>query len=390
MPEKSNLGGGILSSLSGTNWYSGSWTIRAAILRAAQDYGPQCTTKELNSRLSLRKSSLSYHLKALTMAGLIERDPGGWVATWSITQAGLKFLAEVRKRLPSRGLISLENARFSYKILRDSTLEVDWKKVPMTNWTQFIGKVGRTTVLKQGRTVTIIVRKTLGTNPSDLVLEARDLADEVAEGLETQLSGLQLVRRPAFLGYGPHKAHFEVGGDPVAESISGFMTVRGAAGSTGDTSAPHYKGSVGFFDPRKVDAYMRAITNLPLEIDMYRSEIRGELSEVETAVDRIENKLDQIITQKHSTEEWVGQQSLNEPMGLGPRRLGFNLLYPLSSVPVPQFGMFQSVGPTPPGVFGLDGGWARPTNPGVPTSTISFPPVSIDDLRAKGRIFFVK
>jgi len=163
------------------------------------------------------------------------------------------------------------------------------------------------------------------------------------------------------------------------------MTVRGAAGSLGDTSAPHYKGSVGFYDPRKVDAYMRAITNLPLEIDMYRSEIRGELSEVETAVDRIENKLDQIITQKHSTEEWVGQQSLNEPMGLGPRRLGFNLLYPISSVPVPQFGMFQSVGPTPPGVFGLDGCWASP-----PNLTISFPLLSIDDLRARGRIFFVK
>ena len=176
----------------------------------------------------------------------------------------------------------------------------------------------------------------------------------------------------------------------MAESISGFMTVRGVAGSVGDTSAPHREGSVGFYDPRKGDAYMRAITNLPYEIDMYRSEIRGELSEVETAVDRIENKLDQIITQKHSTEVWVGQQSLNEPMGLGPRRLGFDLLYPLSYTPVPQFGMFQSVGPTPPGVFGLDGGWARPPNPGGPTSTISFPPLSIDDLRARGRTFFVK
>jgi len=47
--------------------------------------------------------------------------------------------------------------------------------------------------------------------------------------------------------------------------------------------------------------------------------------------------------------------------------------------------MFQSVGPTPPGVFGLDGCWASP-----PNLTISFPLLSIDDLRARGRIFFVK
>ena len=372
------------SSSRGTKLYSQSLIKRLMILRVVRDHGPMCTTEELNSRVKLSKSLLSYHLGNLTDEGLVEKGPSGGFATWNITEAGSRFLAEVSKRLPTKGLISLENARFRYPIQTESSIEVDWKRVRMKNWSQFIGKIGRVTVLKQGSTVIIIVGKTLGTNPWELMFEARDIADEVARTLEARLSGLQLGR-PNFMGYGPSKAHFEMGGDPVAESISGFMTVRGAVGSLGDTSAPHREGSVGFYDPRKVDAYMKAITNLPCEIDMYRSEIRGELSEVETAVDRIENKLDQIITQKHSTEELVGQQSLNEPMGLGPRRLGFELLYPLSYTPVPQFGMFQSAGPNPPRIFGLDSVWARP-----PNLTISFPPLAIDDLRAKGRIFFVK
>jgi len=219
------------------------------------------------------------------------------------------------------------------------------------------------------------------------MFEARDIADEVAIILEARLSGLQLGR-PNFMGYGPSKAHFELGGDPVAESIFGFMTVRGAAGSVGDTSAPHREGSVGFYDPRKVDAYMKAITDIPSEIDLTRSEMRGEFSEVQTTLERIEKKMGEGMAQEGPADALrSSHQSLAESSVFRPSedRPGFGLMNPFSSIPIPQFGMFQSAGPSPPRVFGLDSGWASP-----PNLTISFPLLSIDDLRARGRIFFVK
>src|SRR5205807_2625283 len=222
------------SSSRGTKLYSQSLIKRLMILRVVRDHGPMCTTKELNSRVGLSKSLLSYHLTKLTDDDLIQKGPSGGFATWNMTEAGSKFLAEISKRLPVKGLISLENARFRYPILKESSIEVDWKKVQMKNWSQYIGKIGRVTVRKQGSTVAIIVAKTLGTNPWALMFEARDITDEVARTLEARLSGLQLGRSN-FMGYGPTKAHFEVGGDPVAESIFGFMTVRGVAGSVGDT-----------------------------------------------------------------------------------------------------------------------------------------------------------
>jgi len=346
-----------------------------------------CTTEELNSRVKLSKSLLSYHLGNLTEEGLIEKGPSGGFATWNITEAGSKFLAEVSKRLPRKGLISLENARFRYPILKEPSVEVDWKRVQMKNWSEFITKIGRVSVSKRGSIVAIIVGKTLGTNPWELMFEARDIADEVAIILEARLSGLQL-RRPNFMGYGPSKAHFELGGDTVAESIFGFMTVRGAAGSVGDTSAPHREGSVGFFDPRKVDAYMRAITDIPSEIDLTRSEMRGAFSEVQTTLERVEKKMGQGMAQEGPADALrSSHQSFTEPSVFRPSqdRPGFGLMEPFSSIPIPQFGMFQSAGPNPPRIFGLDSVWARP-----PNLTISFPPLAIDDLRAKGRIFFVK
>ena len=257
----------------------------------------------------------------------------------------------------------------------------------MTNWSQFIGKIGRVTVMKQGSTVVIIVGKTLGTNPWELMFEARDIADEAARSLEERLSGLQLGR-PNFRGYGPSKAHFEVSGDPVAESIFRFMTVRGVAGSVGDASAPHREGSVGFYDPRKVDAYMRSIIDIPSEIDLTRSEMRGAFSEVQTTLERIEKKLGQGMAQRDPADALRNShQSFREPSVFrhSEGRLGFGLTNPFSSIPIPQFGMFQSAGPYPPRIFGLDGGWTR-----SPNLAPSFPPLSIDDLRAKGRIFFVK
>src|SRR6266487_2982572 len=126
MSKGPNLQKTILSSSSGTKWYSGSWPIRVTILRILRDHGPRCPTEELKSRLSIPKSLLSFHLKALKREGFVEKGPSSGFATWSVTQAGSKFLDGVSKYPPRGRLVTLENSRFRYPILKDASTEVDW------------------------------------------------------------------------------------------------------------------------------------------------------------------------------------------------------------------------------------------------------------------------
>src|SRR5207249_336591 len=113
---------------------------------------------------------------------------------------------------------------------------------------------------------------------------------------------------------------------------------------------PHREGSIGFYHPRKLEAYIETLTELPNEIDRYRTETRGEISEVQTAIDRVEKKVDELMAREGTTKGgWSDHQSAIEPTVFRPSddRPGFGLMDPFSSIPIPQFGMFQSAGPNP-------------------------------------------
>jgi hypothetical protein len=234
----------------------------------------------VRSSLRMRKQNLSYHLLHMLNKGLIQRGPTGGIATWLLTEAGSKFLDMNENTVFQRGFITLENARFKYPIIHQERVPVDWDIVRMKNWSQLVGREGPVSIQKNPDSLVLTAGKRIGTNEWRLMFEAEELCNTVATGLEERL-GMRLGRGK-FLGAGRGRAHFEVGGDPVAEFVSEDMIVGSQAGSIGDKSYPHIHGSVTLPSPRDVTSYLRTVVSLPDQIDSNQRETMKKLSEIET------------------------------------------------------------------------------------------------------------
>ncbi len=254
-------------------------TVRANILRVVRDNGPGCPNAVVLDRTSSSKQLLFYHVNALVRDEFVVREVRDRIVTWTITEAGSKFLEEIENgSFDAAKMVSLENFRVEYGILEEGRIPVDWKKVEMKNWAQLIGRWGPVTVIRNPRTLVIVVPKLVGVNPWQLMCEAFQLCDRVADDLETRL-GVSLGRGRVSDG-GRGKAHFEISGDPVAEFIAGHMRVETGVGVAGDTSPPHRRGSMGIYDPRSVDSYLRTVTTLPQDLDEIRRNFRALSCEV--------------------------------------------------------------------------------------------------------------
>jgi hypothetical protein len=188
-------------------------------------------------------------------------------------------------RASSGWVISLENARFLYRITKAGIVEVDSDVIRLNNWAQVVGREGPVFWQKNPHSLTLIVGKLIGPNPWKLLFEAEHLANEVAKHLEQRLGiGIGL---PKFLGFGRGKAHFEVSGNPIAEVVSEYMVVSGEAGSLGDRSHPHTRGSVSLYDPRKVDDYLKIFLSLPALIGSNQEKTMKGLSEIKDELTRL-------------------------------------------------------------------------------------------------------
>src|SRR5438309_267890 len=188
-------------------FYRKSLTTRVKMLKVIRRYGPACPTKKIGAVFRESKQFISYHLQHLVLDGLAQRGPTGVIGTWTITEAGSKFV-DMNEGRASLGWVSLENSRFLYPITREGIVDVDSDVVRLNNWNQYVGRKGPIRWQKNPHSLTVIVGKLIGTNPWRLLFEAGHLADEVAKDLEKRLGiGLGI---PKFLGFGRGKAHFEV------------------------------------------------------------------------------------------------------------------------------------------------------------------------------------
>jgi hypothetical protein len=159
-----------------------------------------------------------------------------------------------------------------YPILKAGRIPVDAKKVAMKNWAQYIGRWGPARIQLNPRSVIVIIPKTLGYNPWQIGFEAWDLSNEVAASFQEKL-GMKLGRGQ-FQGWGRGRAHFEVSGDPVAESVGKHVVVESETGTIGDASPPHQDGSISLYTPRTVGNYLHVVTGLRDEIDALEEQIK--------------------------------------------------------------------------------------------------------------------
>lgn len=166
--------------------------------------------------LGKSRSTISYHLKKMERAGLIEPLESieklkdglyrakikGIIKLYRLTQACSSFLARIEARVFRGRVIRLHNAYFKYPILVQPRIRIDWRRVEMTNWTQLLGRELGLVVRKNPRSLEIIARVVEGRDPYKLLFLAKSEADNLASHLEQKFSMVlgrgDLSRKPHF------------------------------------------------------------------------------------------------------------------------------------------------------------------------------------------------
>jgi hypothetical protein len=172
--------------------------------------------------LGKSRGHIQYYLNHLENACYIEVKPHlyvtksrGVIKLYQVTQAGSNFLADIERGAVGRRL-RLHNVYWKFPLVDDPRIPIDWRRVEMTNWTQFVGTELGFRVRKNPHSVEILSGVADGSNPFELLLKSFMEANRVARHLEDKfrmrLGIPSLSRKPHFGIY-----------DPVADVYSKFF-----------------------------------------------------------------------------------------------------------------------------------------------------------------------
>jgi len=162
----------------------------------------------------MARSHVHYYIKKMVNAGLVKRKNRKWPTEYELTDNGKKFLTRCKVLEPGF-LFRLHRCGFKYGVLRDTTVMLDWRRVPKAcgHWTALIGDEGGVKVEKTTRNVIVWCESISGRDPDELLLQAKSLADRVAASLVAKY-GFKL--REGKLIKKPHIGVY----DPVAELLT--------------------------------------------------------------------------------------------------------------------------------------------------------------------------
>lgn len=206
-------------------------------------------------KLNIYKQKVNYWVRKLSEDGYLEKDKvvilGRTYKQLRLTQPGQNLLDVYESQSKSRR-IRLENVRFKATIIRMPEVQVDWNKVPMRNWSQYISKVGDITVrLNEGKNPSLefIPQPVEGDSPYELYYMAQYDCESVARLLEQrlkmQLGRLEPSSKPEWAMY-----------DPVAKEFSKHNgQLRLDIGKI-NASPPRHVGEIEFFNPKDVSDYL--------------------------------------------------------------------------------------------------------------------------------------
>jgi len=153
--------------------------------------------------LGMSRSHVHYYLRRLEKAGWIKRTGSRWPVFYSVSEDVQRFLDGVERGFcDGRRILRLHNVVFKFPVLREPCRRVDWRRVELVNWSQFVGRECGVTVRKNTGSVEVFCDVVEGRNPYELLWLAFEQACRVAAYLESKfgmrLGFPRLSRKPHF------------------------------------------------------------------------------------------------------------------------------------------------------------------------------------------------
>jgi predicted transcriptional regulator len=239
----------------GQKFYRNSLTIIVKILRILQTEEDGLVQSRIRETLRLSKQLVSYYLGKLADNKLVEGTGAGPFRIWKLTQPGKIFLGRYNKRYCNGNQYECraENIRFRAQIIRMPAVPVDWQKIQLHNWVQYVSEIDTITVkINNTRTPTLelIPSPIDGDDPYDLfvslVYECINVIQQLEERIGIKVGTLHLSKGTEWVVYDPiarilTKNHKQVNYDGIAIA---------------NASGPKRIGEFEFHDPRAAREYL--------------------------------------------------------------------------------------------------------------------------------------
>jgi hypothetical protein len=241
-------------------------TLLIAILKGIKD---GLTFSEIAKKQNSSKSLISYHAIRLIQIGYLKEIGRDAFKILELTQPGRNFL----DRYGNKSQVRLENIRFKATILKMPHEPLNWKKIDMQHWLQFISQVDGVKVhLNEGKipTIEFIPSPVDGNDPCKLrdaaLISCINAARKLENTIGIKLGELESSSSPEYVVYSPLAKEF-------ARHI-GQVRVNGIGKL--NASKPLRKGEFEFIDPRDAAVFM----SLPQEV----RELKDRLDQLEAII----------------------------------------------------------------------------------------------------------
>jgi len=235
------------------------------------------------------RSHIHYYLRSLQHAGYIRKETKqakGKPVFYMLTENAKKLLDRLENSaVPSRTL-RLHNFVVKYPVLEGPRVTVDWRRVELQNWDQFVGSACGLSCRKNTDSLEVFADVIEGPDPSELVYRAGRECDCVARYLESKFQ-MRLG-----LGSPSRKPHFSVY-DPFAEKFTENMEFTDPSLAKMDRSPPS-PGEIDFFSPDAARSYLVMMATGPARLSQIERQletlVKGQatfdqrMAKIETAI----------------------------------------------------------------------------------------------------------
>jgi len=244
--------------------------------------------------LGMSKQHVSYYIRKMRQAGLVERKNVKWPAFYTVTEKGKKFLTSCSGLVPDF-VFRLHRCGFKYPIVvRPAGFEPgNCRRVAKAcgNWTALIGDEGGVRVEVTTRHVIVWCESISGRDPDELLLQAKSMADMVAASLCVKY-GLRLGE-----GRLVPKRHVGVY-DPVAELLSKRFEV---SDDVGKIDRSEGMGEIDWFSAKAAKDYLlmpSRVENLEKKLEALHSHVQ-ELVSVLKQLTQPAGSLNEVMQRKN-------------------------------------------------------------------------------------------
>jgi len=292
-----------------------SFTLLLRILECVKlGFYPSQIAKILNKR----KQNVHYYIKKLRKMGLLRLKVRSSCAIYELTKEGEVFLSESKKILNGGEVSAYKGVRlhaFSLKfpIVEGPRVSVDWNRVPLCNWSRFVGCECGVTVEKTTRHVIVHAREVFASDPYEAtlcaVLECLRVARVLEEKFGMKLGVPKLLRKPHYAVY-----------DPVAAVVASGCEL---SDDVGKIDASEGYGEIDWYSPETAKDYLlmparvKALESLFAE---FKREVKSEFADLKAGLMTI-----------FKTWNLVGNRLLDLLTRLGATASKINAVSPLSS-----------------------------------------------------------